>query len=83
MNAGLINLFDPSSDTNRNIGYLRELLNESITNKTRLEAEIKVMDATMGDPENLSENEAKRYQAMINARDSLDKLISFISGIKL
>lgn len=82
MNASIMNIFDPNNDACRNIGYIRELLNESITNKTRLEAEIKVMD-TMGDPDNLSEDEAKRYQAMINARESLDKLISFVSGIKL
>lgn len=81
MNTGIFNIMEPSS--NRSIGYLRELLNESITNKTRLEAEIKVMDAIMGDTENLSENESQRYQAMINARESLDKLISFVSGIML
>lgn len=83
MNERLINIFDPSNNGIRSIGYLRELLNESIANKTRLEAEIKVMDATMGDPENLSEDETKRYQAMINARESLDKLIGFVSGITL
>ena len=83
MNTSIMNIFDPNNDACRNIGYVREFLNESITNKTRLEAEIKVMDTTIGDPDNLSEDEAKRYQAMINARESLDKLISFVSGIKL
>ena len=83
MNTSIMNIFDPNGDANRNIGYIRELLNESITNETRLEAEIKVMDANIGNPDNLSEDEAKRYQAMINARESLDKLIGFISGIKL
>ena len=71
------------SDTEPTIGNLRELLNESITNKTRLEAEIKVMETNMGSPDNLSENERKQYEAMINARESLNKLINFISGIKL
>lgn len=71
------------SDTEPTIGNLRELLNESITNKTRLEAEIKVMETNMGDPRDLSDNERKQYEAMIGAKDSLNKLIGFISGIKL
>ena len=71
------------SDTEPTIGNLRELLNESITNKTRLEAEIKVMETNIGDVSALSDNEKKQYEAMIGAQDSLNKLINFISGIKL
>ena len=71
------------NDTEPTIGNLRILLNESITNKTRLEAEITVMETNMGDPNDLSDNARKQYEAMINARESLSKLINFISGIKL
>lgn len=71
------------SDTEPTIGNLRELLNESITNKTRLEAEIKVMETNMGDPRDLPDDGRKQYEAMIGAKDSLNKLIGFISGIKL
>ena len=71
------------SDTEPTIGNLRVLLNEALTNQTRLEAEIKVMETNMGDPNDLSDNARKQYEAMINARESLNKLINFISGIKL
>lgn len=80
--GALVNLFDTDNDE-PTIGNLRELLNQSITNKTRLEAEIRVMEANMGDPTNLSDNERKRYEAMIGAQDSLDRLIKLISKIKL
>ena len=80
--GALVNLFDNDNDE-PTIGDLRELLNQSITNKTRLEAEIRVMEANMGDPTNLSDNERKRYEAMIGAQDSLNRLIKIISKIKL
>lgn len=71
------------SNTEPTIGNLRELLNESIVNKTRLEAEIRVFETNAGDISALPDNERKQYEAMIGARESLDKLIGFISGIKL
>ena len=81
---GVLNgFFGPMHDGEMTIGNLRELLNQSITNKTRLEAEIKVWDANMGSPSELSDDERKRYESMIGAQDSLNKLINVISGIKL
>lgn len=71
------------NDTEPTIGNLRVLLNEALTNKTRLEAEIRVFETNAGDISALPDNERKQYEAMIGAQDSLNKLINFISGIKL
>ena len=71
------------NDTEPTIGNLRGLLNEALTNKTRLEAEIRIMETNMGDPTALPDNQKKQYEAMIGAQDSLDRLIKLISGIKL